>query len=62
MGSSPIGRPKTMEGILNKKVSTLAGLLAILIVFSVVGYFILYQLNEITQIRIQAVERQLKAE
>jgi len=42
---------------LKRKISTLAGVLVILIITSVVGAFIVYQFNEINNIKIEAIER-----
>ena len=42
---------------LKRKVSTLAGILVLLIITSAVGAFIVYQFNEINNIKIRAIER-----
>jgi uncharacterized membrane protein required for colicin V production len=44
---------------LKRKVSTLAGILILLIITSAIGAFIVYQFNEINDIKIRAMERAL---
>ncbi len=41
---------------LNAKISTLAGLLILLAITSAVGVFIIYQVKEVTEFRIKAME------
>jgi len=41
----------------NRKVSTLAGILILLVITWVVGYFFIHQLKEIQNIKIEAIER-----
>lgn len=42
---------------LNKKLSTFAGIIVLLFITTAVGAIFIYRLNEITEIRLQAIER-----
>jgi|GEM_PF-2672222 len=42
---------------LKRKISTLAGIIVLLIITSAVGVFIVYQFNEINNIKLEAIER-----
>ena len=42
-----------------RKISTLAGIIILLVITSTVGYLIVYQLNEINDIKIKAMEQAL---
>ena len=42
---------------LKRKISTLAGVLILLVITSVIGAFIVYQFNEINNIKVRAMER-----
>jgi hypothetical protein len=56
VGSSPIDRPINMD-FLHRKISTLAGIIVLLAITSAVGAFIIYQFNEINNIRSEAIRR-----
>jgi len=43
---------------LNRKISTLAGLLILLAITAAVGYFVIYQVSETAKIRIEAIQKQ----
>ncbi len=42
---------------LKTKISTLAGVLILLTITAAVGYFIIYQFNEMNDIKFKAIER-----
>jgi hypothetical protein len=59
VGSNPIGRPINMD-FFQRKISTLAGIIILLLITSAVGGFIIYQFNEINNIKIHAMERMIE--
>ena len=49
--------PINIMDFLNKNFSTLTGIIVLLLVATAVGAIFVYRLNEITEIRLQAIER-----
>jgi len=45
---------------LNRKISTLAGLLVLLAITTAIGYFVIYQISEITKIRIETIQKEIQ--
>jgi hypothetical protein len=60
MGSNPISRPHNMTGFLDVRISTLAGIITLLLVAGAVGFMIFYQFNQIVNIQMRTIESQLE--
>ena len=50
------GQSPTMLGFLNTRISTLAGIIVLLLICLGIGFAIVYQMNQIVSIRVNAIE------